>query len=61
MIDPDASGSLFASEATGKRGSAAWIIAGLMLALAAVWLVWEASARVRPEVQRKSDSKREDQ
>ncbi len=53
-IDADASGSLFAAEASGKRGSAAWVIAGLMLALAAVWLVWEASTRVRPEVQRKS-------
>jgi serine/threonine protein kinase len=46
--ESDASGSIFGSEATGRRG-AAWIIAGLMLALAAVWLVWEASTRVRPE------------
>jgi serine/threonine protein kinase len=58
--DVDASASLFAAEAGGKRGSAAWIIAGLMLALAAVWLVWEASARVRPELQRKGEPRRED-
>jgi eukaryotic-like serine/threonine-protein kinase len=57
--DGDASGSLFASEASGRRGSTAWIVAGLMLALAAVWLVWEASARVRPEVQRAREGKAE--
>jgi serine/threonine protein kinase len=60
-IDADASGSLFAAEASSKRGSAAWVIAGLMLALAAVWLVWEASSRVRPEVQRKAAEPRRDE
>lgn len=45
--ESDSSGSIFGAEATGRRG-AAWIIAGLMLALAAVWLVWEASTRTRP-------------
>ena len=45
--ESDASGSIF-GEATGRRGGA-WIIAGLMLALATVWLVWEASTRARPE------------
>ncbi|HEX5659630.1 MAG TPA: serine/threonine-protein kinase [Polyangiales bacterium] len=59
-LDPDSSGALFAAEASSKRGSAAWVIAGLMLALAAVWLVWEASTRVRPEVQRKSAEPRRD-
>jgi serine/threonine-protein kinase len=46
--ESDASGSIFGAEATGRRGGA-WIIAGLMLALATVWLVWEASTRARPE------------
>ena len=46
--ESDASGSIFGAEATGRRG-AAWIIAGLLLALATVWLVWEASTRARPE------------
>jgi serine/threonine-protein kinase len=45
--DSDSSGSIFGAETTGRRG-VAWIIAGLMLALAAVWLVWEASTRARP-------------
>jgi serine/threonine protein kinase len=45
--DSDSSGSLFGSDTSSRRG-AAWIIAGLLLALAAVWLVWEASTRTRP-------------
>lgn len=48
LAENDASGSIFGAESTGRRG-AAWIIAGLLLALAAVWLVWEASTRSRPE------------
>ncbi|MDB4988785.1 MAG: sps1E [Myxococcaceae bacterium] len=43
--ESDSSGSLFGAE--GSRRGAAWIVAGLLLALAAVWLVWEASTRSR--------------
>jgi len=43
VSESDSSGSLWA-EAQGYRG-AMWILAGLLLALAAVWLVWEASTR----------------
>lgn len=57
LIDADASGALFASEATARRSGAVWIIAGLMMAMAAVWLIWEASgARVRTEPQRNKDN-----
>jgi eukaryotic-like serine/threonine-protein kinase len=45
----DSSGSLFAADATGRRGGLAWIAASLLLALAAVWLLWDASLRVRRE------------
>jgi serine/threonine protein kinase len=48
LAEAEASGSIFGGESTNRRG-VAWIIAGLMLALAAVWLVWEASSRARPE------------
>lgn len=44
----DNSGSLYGADA--RRSGAAWIAAGLLLALAAVWLLWAASARVRPDV-----------
>ena len=47
VSDSDSSGSLFGDGAS-RRG-AAWIIAGLLLALAAVWVVWEASTRSRPQ------------
>ena len=46
LADTDSSGSLFGAEVVSRRG-AAWIVAGLLLALAAVWLVWEASTRAR--------------
>jgi serine/threonine protein kinase len=42
----ESSGSLFGVEPTfGGRGGAVWILAGLILALAAVWLLWDASSR----------------
>ncbi|MDB4976591.1 MAG: sps1E [Myxococcaceae bacterium] len=46
--ESDSSGSLFGAESSSRRG-AMWVIAGLLLALAAVWLVWEASTRGRPD------------
>ena len=58
FTDTDSSNSLFGSEASSRRG-AAWIIAGLVLALATVWLVWEASTRARRD--RQEDRSREDQ
>ena len=46
LADADSSGSLFGADVSSRRG-VAWIVAGLLLALAAVWLVWEASTRAR--------------
>jgi serine/threonine protein kinase len=40
----ETSGSLFGVESIGARQGAVWIVAGLLLALAAVWLLWRASA-----------------
>jgi len=49
--DGESSGSLFVVDQQGRRGGAAWILASLTVALAAVWLLWEASNRVRPPQQ----------
>lgn len=41
----DSSGSLFSPDSPALRQGALWILAGLLLALAAVWLLWHASSR----------------
>ncbi|HEY6881295.1 MAG TPA: serine/threonine-protein kinase [Polyangiales bacterium] len=59
LIDAEASSSLFGGEGPTKRVGGAWVIAGLLMALAAVWLVWEASVRARPRTQRHGEPERE--
>jgi hypothetical protein len=46
----DSSGSLFSGELLSLRHGAVWIAAGLLLALAAVWLLWHASSRAPVEL-----------
>jgi serine/threonine protein kinase len=58
-VDADSTGSLFAHEGGARRGGAVWIMAGLIMALAAVWLLWEASSRSRPEPPRGRDGRSE--
>lgn len=41
----ESSGSLFGAESLGGRHGWIWILFGLVVALAAVWLLWRASAR----------------
>ena len=41
----ESSGSLFGAESLGGRHGWIWILVGLLVALAAVWLLWRASAR----------------
>lgn len=41
--DGDSSGSLLGVDAHGARQGALWILTGLVLALAAVWLLWQAT------------------
>lgn len=59
LIDTEASGSFFGGESTTKRASVAWVIAGLLMALAAVWLISEASTRARPGTERHGKPERE--
>jgi hypothetical protein len=44
--DSDSSGSLFNADSALRRSGITWIVFGLLLALAAVWLVWHANGPV---------------
>jgi serine/threonine-protein kinase len=46
--DGEASGSLMGTDGGNSRGGTLWIVMGLGLALAAVWLLWEMSTRMQP-------------
>lgn len=52
LAEGEVSGSIFGAEGSGYRSGFWWIVAGLALALAAVWLVWHASVRLPPDAPR---------